>query len=303
MKNDLMAAHFVLENLVSQFGLRFEEVKAEPIISSRLIGFEIKVPTLAHFPDIWEMHVLDNGKKRYADLSDAEKVAFSQDLSRAEGEILKTFQRTREAGLEAGPWKTWEFILPPTTQLHDVVGIIRALQHPKVELIKEVHGDPQQGRVIYPLHMTVGGLKRNRDSYMLLSMLELLFCTKERIEGWTAWDAKGKSGLHERGEQELSFDEVAVELRTLQLPPPERLTFFLKTVCYWLTVMERNGETWKELTTQIDRLMKNHGLQNALWLSPSRENDQNWKRFAGHFSVMSSEWKQFLRKNRVFLSN
>lgn len=296
MNSNTSEAFIVLQALCHEFGIELKNVLGKSLVSSRSFGLEVKVPVRAHFPLIWEEYVTYEHKERVAQLSMESRRAFSEALARVEVPIKMQLQRTRNAGLKAGPWKLWEFILPPTQNVHEIIGILRVLMHQDVGLIHNVESFRNPKGVVYPLHMTIGGLTRRRNTYMLLAMLELLWCSPVRMRAWNAWDAKGKSGIHERTKDELLCDTVACELRTLQLPPPEKLEAFFESVVYLLHVMDSNKSLWLELTGHLGRMLKNHGLQDQLWGSPSREGDSNWKKYADHFSVMSTEWKHYVRK-------
>lgn len=163
----------ILNNLhtrfnISPININHQDCFEKKIISICPIGIEIEVKWRDYFPELFDKYLKNTNFK---DLSDVEKENLTQECYILEDKLLPVLNKVTECGIEKGADKYWEFAFPPTSNINHTVEQIRILN--KINAIPE-------GK--HSLHLTIGGINNNRDTYYLLLLLEVLFCDKERLQ-------------------------------------------------------------------------------------------------------------------------
>lgn len=239
------------------------------------IGIEIEVKFSSYFPDLWKEFDLE--KRGFGGLSKAESDSFSAKCSELEKDLLPKLRSTILAGVPRGNDRYWEFALDPA---HDVSLLVE-----QVELMSEGGVLPRDRR--HSLQVTVGDLRATPDVYYLAMLLELQTVDAERIAYgieqtsktiYTGWARKGRSGVFEKGADDLKHGStVACELRPLQLPVDRAGLHRLMLDVSWAAnaIAFKQGvrplhdaeglDRWNSFVEQAKQALYDHGLPDRNW--------------------------------------
>lgn len=256
------------------------------------IGIEIEVKWRDYFPQLWDKYLKNTP---YKELTPEQQQALTLECTLLEKELIPLLEATVECGVEKGADKYWEFAFGPATQMHLIINQVKVLQ--EVNLIPS--GD-------HSLHITIGNLTDNKDSYYMLLLLEMLFSTKERIAtGFHkdnvnlsgTWSRKGMGGLFVKDSSDLKYGYTkAIELRTLQLSNNTdienilNLTSYLSDINYnkmqkIQTEENKLWDTWRDGAIEI--LVKNN-LIDSNWKKPNLS-AQYWHNYINQFDNLSQQ--------------
>ena len=259
--------------------VRFSEDRVVPI------GIEIEVPWKAYFPDLWVEGFPNIHPDLLAEISEA--------CSVREKVLLSRLQETVELGINKGADKYWEFAFDPVTE----VGIT----HSHVMML-QLEGLIPPGP--HSLHITLGGLKLDRNCHYIAMILESMSCSPSRImTGFhptssaqsTGWARKGYAGMFlKEGNHDLQHGyEVGTEIRILQLPETELKLFELLDVAQQLACMvalEQRGQKcvlWQQIVIKCRDVLAQHNLPDQNWKKPHIEPNV-WRGFATQYEFISS---------------
>jgi hypothetical protein len=147
----------------------------------------------------------------------------------------------------------------------------------------------------HSLHITIGGLGVTKKAGMILMALEVIrFTSPERItealhltnpERAMSWGRKGRAGLRERIDSDefpLGLGkEIAVELRTLELPTAEDMSAILFAMTFFLAhcATAKNPKFkahWKLICDELEAIGQQQGLDVTSNWGRSNENPGNW---------------------------
>jgi hypothetical protein len=199
------------------------------------IGSEVEVKLSAVNPDVMhEFFGQPDAYGRYAhtydDLPTEQKTAFDIVCKAFERQRLPAYHAAWQAGIPKGKDAFWEFANSPAYDWRTLAA--------EIELLFSSGLVPAD--VEHSLHVTLGGVDpQGGGMCLVLSGLELLFVTPERIAGATdyhytdkrsGWARRGEDGLRKRSGLELRLGKsVATEFRTLTVTTPETASTILQT--------------------------------------------------------------------------
>lgn len=289
----------VLTNLEQQFNVQSQINHVWQGICP--IGIEVEVKWRDYFPELWEKYLKNSA---YKDLSPIDQQCLTQECSQLEKILLPKLNATVNCGLEKGADKYWEFAFGPATQMNLMVGQVNVLQC--ANLIPSGS---------HSLHLTIGGLTGNKDSYYMLLLLETLFSTKDRIKSAFnkdnanisgTWARKGMGGLFVKDKNDLKHGyETAIELRTLELSDQNNiediiyLTSFLSDIIYAKkqnnTVLNQSYQEkiniWNNFVNKSAEKLENYGLSDKNWKKPNLS-PEYWIQYIDLFEKLSDNVKQ-----------
>lgn len=263
------------------------------------IGIEIEVKWRDYFPQLWDKYLKNTS---YKELTPEQQEALTLDCNELEKDLIPLLEATIDCGIQKGADKYWEFAFDPATQMDLISNQVKVLQ--QVNLIPSGN---------HSLHITIGNLKDNKDSYYMLLLLEMLFSSKERIAtGFHkdnanlsgTWSRKGMGGLFVKDKNDLKYGyDTAIELRTLQLADNYDienivyLTSYLSDINYQKMNNVNNPatnasinlwNTWKEKAIEV--LVKNE-LIDSNWKKPNLS-AQYWNNYINKFDILAMELKK-----------
>lgn len=194
------------------------------------IGIEIEIKFRNAFPKIFEQYVIP---KNYHPIDNL--IKNKEDL----------YLKTIECGIPRGQDKYWEFSFNPVHNASLLVDQVEILT--KAGLIPD--GD-------HSLHITIGGIDKNENSYWILRILELLFLPyKERMLELN-FNKKGLGGILERL-------YCGYEMRTLMMNKNTDMS----RLFYVLDILLK-GDSRIEIVKQ--EILKT-GLPDEIWMPRTME--------------------------------
>lgn len=286
----------VLTNLEKEFNLQSQINHVWQGIAP--IGIEIEVKWRDYFPELWDKYLKNT---TYKDLSDNDKKSLTEECSKLEEVLVPKLNATVDCGLEKGADKYWEFAFGPATQMDLMVGQVNVLQ--QANLIPSGS---------HSLHLTIGGLNGNKDSYYMLLLLESLYSTGERIKSAFhkenaalsgTWARKGMGGLFVKDKNDLKHGyETAIELRTLELSDKHNiedivyLSSFLSDIIYIKkgqdSVLKESYSNkitmWNNFVSKSSEILENYGLADKNWKKPNLS-PEYWLQYISVFNTLSEE--------------
>ena len=189
--------------------------KFNPINSSFSVGIEIEVKFRHYFPELFDKYFKNTS---WGDRSPSEQDEINSIIGKSEESLLFKLNKTKELGINTGNDCYWEFALDPVWDLSLIVS--------QIHLLRDI-GVLPKGE--HSLHMTIGNLKKDRDSYWVLMFAELLFSSRERLETGVnkeknkTYFRKGVAGLLEK-RWRLIECKSASELRSLEIVVDDKIS-------------------------------------------------------------------------------
>lgn len=268
--------------LEKEFNVIIEEKPS--LISKYTIGTEIEVKFKYFFPELYYKY-FDN--KKYENYSDDEKEIITNEISIQEVNILPLLEKTIELGIPKGNDPYWEFAFNPVNDL--------TLLYYQIEILKKVNLIPNGE---HSFHITVGGLKRNKKSYHILLILELLFLKQDRIlSGYnyetymnSTWAKKGRAGITIKKENDLIDCSEAIEFRTLMIYDNTDIYSIFKILHHLL------HNDCDNLINNVVNEMKKYNLPDENWENIHR-NMVIWNQYSDSFNSLSKYTKELFINN------
>lgn len=250
------------------------------------LGLEVEIKWRHFFPTLWEKYL---AYTPYQQLSVEQQEALTQECNILEQELLPKLEKTISCGIERGADKYWEFAFEPATKINLITQ--------QVEILSEHNLIPAGN---HSMHITVGNMRATKDSYYLLLLLEMLSCSKERIQNGfnqnnhkqsAAWGRKGYGGLFEKEARELKHNsQSAVEFRTLELNSTTNLYTLLQTTgtISDIIIDKQNKiynpqiHTWDKFVSDSQEILKQLNLNDVNWQKPNLT-PHYWEKYISHF--------------------
>ncbi len=274
-------ANETIKNLQKLINKEYEE--KESLISKYTIGAEIEVKFKYYFPEIFQEYFKD---KNWFSYSDEEKKIITDKIDEEEKVIRPLLEATVEAGIPKGLDKYWEFSFNPVNNM--------TLLYYQIELLKLGNLIPKGE---HSFHLTIGGIKPNKNMYHILMILQLLFMKKERIlSGYnfekhlnTTWAKKGRAGILIKNHNDLINAEDGTEFRTLCIYDDTDVYFLLKTLHNLL------NNKFDSLISKVITNMSEYNLPDKNWENIHKNVDL-WKRYDDNFDDLSSYTKSIFNE-------
>lgn len=237
------------------------------------IGIEIEVKWKYYFPELWDKYLKHT---QYKDLTISRQEELTKECTEQEKTLLPKLKATEECGIERGADRYWEFAFGAVTDVGITIKQLSVLQDQN--LIPTGN---------HSLHMTIGNLKGNKDSYYMLLLLEILFGNKERIESAfhkendklsNTWARKGMGGLFEKQSHELKYGyQNAIELRTLEVTPDTNIAQLLCLSSYVADIIydkmqkkeNKNIKHWEKWLYETQNILIKKNLIDVNWKKPN----------------------------------
>jgi hypothetical protein len=274
----------VLQRLMAAFGGVTEDPDTTHYLRGRLasaanattIGVEVEVRFSSYFPQLFDEYRLD--LKPYSTLTPHQQTDFLRKLAPLEQPLQQKLLKSVECGVPKGKDRYWEFATRPAFHPDLIADELNLLR--QAGLIPWTH--------CHSLHVTIGGLWMGKTAGMLLMILELLgYTSKARIMSGVdpkravSWSRKGRAGMRQRI-TDLEYDSnVAVELRTLELPGTHQDTQWLLYVTWLLAECLRRPDLrdiWDTILAAAISLIPDMDITSN-W-GPGYENVDKWIKFA-----------------------
>ena len=266
--------------LEKEFNVIIEEKPS--LISKYTIGTEIEVKFQYYFPEIFNKYF---NNKKYENYSEAEKEIITNEIGIQEKNILPLLEKTVELGIPKGNDPYWEFAFNPVNNL--------TLLYYQIEILKKANLIPKGE---HSFHITVGGLKRNKRTYHILMILELLFLKQDRIlSGYnyetymnSTWAKKGRAGITIKKENDLIDCPEAIEFRTLMIYNDTDIYSMFKILHH---LLHNNCD---ELINNVVNEMKKYNLPDENWENIHR-NMVIWNQYSDSFNSLSKYTKELVK--------
>ena len=266
--------------LEKEFKIIIEEKPS--LISKYSIGTEIEIKFKYFFPELFNKY-FDN--KKYENYSDNEKEIITNEITIQEVNILPLLEKTISLGIPKGNDPYWEFAFNPVNDL--------TLLYYQIEILKKANLIPSGE---HSFHITVGGLNRNKRSYHMLLILELLFLKQDRIlSGYnydtymnTTWAKKGRAGITIKKENDLIDCVEAIEFRTLMIYDDIDIYSMFKTLHYLL------HNDCDDLINNVIDEMSRYNLPDKNWENIHR-NMVIWNQYSDSFNSLSNYTKELFK--------
>jgi hypothetical protein len=270
----------IISLLKKEFNIIIEEKPS--LISKYTIGTEIEVKFQYFFPDIFNKYF---NNKKYENYTDNEKEIISNEISIQEKNILPLLEKTIELGIPKGNDPYWEFAFNPVNNL--------TLLYYQIEILKKANLIPTGE---HSFHITIGGLKRDKKSYYILMILELLFLKQDRIlSGYnyetymnSTWAKKGRAGITIKNENDLIDCSEAIEFRTLMIYDDTDIYSMFKILHHLL------HNDCKDLIDNVVNEMKKYNLPDKNWENIHR-NMVIWNQYSESFNNLSKYTKDLFK--------
>lgn len=250
------------------------------------LGLEIECSWRSYFPDLW----VDG----FPNVSAEEMQRITEECLKREAVLLPKLLRTVACGVPRGADRYWEFAFDPVTDVSIVCNQIAVLQ---------ANGLIPPGD--HSLHITIGGIRVNRETYYLAFLIEMLLCSPERIGSAfhaankkmsAGWARKGYAGVFEKEGRELMHGEyVAAEFRICELPGDlNKLYSALKLIQKYakaLHLMQHGSVSYEflEMVGYARDILKKHHLSDENWKKPNLEPDM-WTKFMAAYPLIREEF-------------
>lgn len=266
--------------LEKEFKIIIEEKPS--LISKYTIGAEIEIKFKYFFPELFNKYFFN---KKYENYSDDEKDIITNEITIQEVNILPLLEKTISLGIPKGNDPYWEFAFNPVNDL--------TLLYYQIEILKNANLIPCGE---HSFHITVGGLKRDKRSYHMLLILELLFLKQDRIlSGYnydtymnTTWAKKGRAGITIKKENDLIDCVEAIEFRTLMIYDDIDIYSMFKTLYYLL-----HNDCDDLINNVIDEMQK-YNLPDKNWENIHR-NMVIWNQYSDSFNSLSKYTKELFK--------
>jgi hypothetical protein len=266
--------------LKKEFNIGIEEKPS--LISKYTIGAEIEVKFQYFFPEIFNKYF---NNKKYNLYSEVEKVIITNEISIQEKNISPLLEKTVELGIPKGNDPYWEFAFNPVNDL--------TLLYYQIEILKKANLIPTGE---HSFHITIGGLKRDKKSYYILMILELLFLKQDRIlSGYnyetymnSTWAKKGRAGITIKNENDLIDCSEAIEFRTLMIYNDTDIYSMFKILYHLL------HNDCKDLIDNVVNEMKKYNLPDKNWENIHR-NMVIWNQYSESFNNLSKYTKDLFK--------
>lgn len=264
-----------IKNLEESFDAKADEFKQ--LKSPLSIGIEVEVKFKYYFPEAHKKYFGDFGSYKQLEYTDKQKI--QSEIAELEKPLQSKLFKTIECGIPHGLDRYWEFAFTPAYDLALICKQVSVLN--KAGLIPD-------GK--HSLHINIGDIKVTPKLYWILNILELSFCTKERIKSGfsknhtymsAAWAKKGDGGILTKNYNDLSDSDYGVEFRTLQFNgDANKLYEILNTLVYFLS--DDRKEVISKLREEVIRI----GLPDANWGKP-HINPEVWNKYVDNFDKLS----------------
>lgn len=256
------------------------------------LGIEIEVKWKHYFPTLWEKYLKNSS---YNNLSAENQTALTHECSELEKYLLPKLALTEQSGIQKGQDKYYEFAFPPVKNIY--------LLNSQINILKKENLIPIGEHCI---HITIGNLTANKDSYYLLLMLELLMCSKERIASAfhkenkalsSTWARKGMGGIFVKESRELQYNcSHAIELRTLEINNDTDLLYILKlTSLISDTILNKNRNIkddntyfWNNWITKVQTILNEENLIDTNWKKPNLT-PEYWHNYIDKLDVLKKK--------------
>lgn len=264
----------IIQNLVNTFHTNHDTLsQSHQWFGICPIGIEIEVKWRYYFPELWEKY-LQNTKFKDLDIKKQEQL--SLECSEIEKTLIPQLKLTEKCGIEKGLDKYYEFAFQPVTDIY--------LIYDQIHILKDLNLIPPGE---HSLHITIGDLGTNKDSYYFLLLLEMLLCSKERIQSAfhsenkslsSTWARKGMGGLFLKQASELKYGyQKAIEMRTLQLCDNHDVLQVLKVVSQISDIifnknhsqLDHKTVVWTTFVKDIQDILSQHKLIDTNWKKPN----------------------------------
>lgn len=261
----------VLKNLQSNF--KHVDKPIENWKSTCSLGIEIEVKWRYYFPQLWEKYLNNSSSPQ---LSQEKQDSLTQECSLLEKILLPKLALTEQCGIPKGQDKYYEFAFPPVKNIY--------ILNSQLEILKKENLIPNGN---HSIHITIGNLTANKDTYYLLLMLELLMCSKERIASAfhkenkalsSTWARKGMGGIFVKEARELEHNCLtAIELRTLEINDQTDILFILKLTSIISDIIydkskniyNPNNILWNEWLDKTQNVLTEENLIDINWKKPN----------------------------------
>lgn len=278
-------AYIILDKLIKEFNILPNDYVET--ISPFTIGIEIEVKFKYYFPNIFENY-FKNGK--YINFSTDEKKYIDSLIDEEEINIKPLLQKTLECGIEKGKDSYWEFAFPPVNDISILLKQLDVLQ--RKNLIPN-------GK--HSLHITIGDIKKSKEIYWILSVLQILFCDVDRIKNSfklndekliaKTWARKGVAGIYQKDSWRLKNSDYGVELRTLEFFSINDLESCFHFLIDMLCKMKKGENIY--LVDFLKNEMQKINLPDENWKNP-HENPDVWNLYINKFDMLKNKVQNYL---------
>lgn len=275
---DLISSQ-TIEKLEREFQVKSKDYNS--INCPKSVGIEIEVKFKYYFPELHKKYFSDFAG--YKNLPYSEQTRIKLELSEAERPLQDRLFKTIECGIPHGMDKYWEFAFRPAYDL--------SLLCKQVDILNQANLIPI-GK--HSLHINIGDQRPTPRIFWILNVMELLFCTKERIESGfsknftymsATWAKKGDGGLLVKNYNDLEGSEFGVEFRTLQFDGTSSKLYEILKTLNWLMCNQSS-----DILFQLKEKSLSLGLPNSNWGKP-HTNPQVWKMYIDNFDELSNFMK------------
>lgn len=264
-----------LDRVAKHFGK--ELTIYEPILCDYSIGIEVEIKFRDFFPELFEKYFKDRTWDTY---SPCEQATISDEITVEEErlEIKERLEKITELGIKKGRDCYWEFALDPVTDLSIILT--------QLDLLSQLEVLPEGA---HSLHVTIGNLKSNEETYWIFAFCELMFSSAERISSGfdlrkrMTFFKKGRAGLVVKRWRLVGCDS-AVEFRSLELVVDGELSVTHDKLVF-LNKLLTSKPFRDEAISRAKGTFKDLDLPNENWGSYS-DNPEVWDRYANNYEVI-----------------
>lgn len=283
-------ARQVLSNLRKHFGTQCTfQSDYESWNAICPIGIEVEVKWRDYFPELWSEFLATTP---YAELNESQQRQLSDRCAEKESFLIPRLESTVSCGIDKGADRYWEFAFPPMTDVYILAD--------QVNLLRQERLIPSGS---HSLHLTIGNLRANKNSYYMLLLLEMMACDSNRIAtGFhkensklsATWARKGLGGIFEKDATELKYGyKNAIELRTLALSDsiePLELFKIASTVSDTIyeintQVINNRTESWLNFVNKAQNILNGLGLADKNWKKPNLT-PEFWSAYIENYDIL-----------------
>lgn len=249
----------------------------QPIPSPQSVGIELEVKFKYFFPELFEKYFKDIA---WQDRPSYQKKEIEKVVTEEEKDILAKLEKTKELGINTGNDCYWEFALDPVDDLSIILK--------QVHLLHDIGALPKG---THSMHITVGNVENDKNTYWLLLLSELLFSSESRMKagisekGRKAYFRKGTAGLLEKRFR-LVDCKVASELRSLELVIGHEMSMNWVTLNLFSRLLNF-GPEFEYKIKKAKEIFNIVGLPDQNW-GNYHDNPEVWNKYFENFDKIRS---------------
>lgn len=268
-----------LNNVSNYFKKDLKRYK--PIISNYSIGIETEIKFKYYYPELYNKFFKDGNWKNF---STEEKKDINKIITYTENElgIKEKLEKVLELGINKGKDCYWEFALDPVTDLSLILTQLNIL----IDLGLLPDGE-------HSLHITIGNLEKNVNTYWILLICEILFSSQKRLMSGNnkdrrkAYFRKGESGLLVK-RWRLIDCETAIEFRSVGLFIENgKISITHKKLSY-LNKLLNDSEFQTNEINKCKEVLKDIDLPNENWKN-YKDNPEIWDKYYDSYETIKEK--------------